>query len=118
MSWITIDHDGLTHRLAVARTVNGVWVGWPGRTRFFERESRDAAAGMTHDAIRAPMTGRVVQLRAKPGDQVAAKAILVVMEAMKMEYRLTAPHDGTVAAVHCSEGDLVDLGKTLVTLDK
>lgn len=118
MSWVTVEHDGVTHRLAVVRTHNGVWVGWPGRTRFFERESQDAAASMTQDEIRAPMTGRVIQLRAQPGDQVAAKAILVVLEAMKMEYRLTAPHDGTVSAIHCSEGDLVDLGKTLVTLDK
>ncbi len=39
------------------------------------------------------------------------------MEAMKMEYRLTAPRAGRVKAVSCKEGDLVDLGATLVSLD-
>ena len=118
MSWIEFEYNDRTHRLAVVRTPEGVWVGWPGRARFFEKQSREAAAGDKHDEIRAPMTGRVIQLRAKAGDTVEAKAILVVMEAMKMEYRLVAPHDGTVSGVHCSEGDLVDLGATLVTLEK
>lgn len=116
MSWISIEHNGQTHRLAVVRTNDGAWVGWPGCAKFFQRDQREAAAGIAQDAIRAPMTGRVVQMRSTVGDKVEAGAVLVVLEAMKMEYRLAAPHDGTVEAVHCNEGDLVDLGKTLVTL--
>jgi len=116
MSWISFEHAGEVHRLAVVRTSDGVWVGWPGCSRFFTQDQREAAAGIAQDAIRAPMTGRVVQMRANVGDRVDAGAVLVVLEAMKMEYRLSAPHDGTVEAVHCNEGDLVDLGKTLVTL--
>ena len=62
------------------------------------------------------MTGKVVQVRVQPGQRVQADDVLVVLEAMKMEYRLTAPHDGAVATVACEPGQLVDLGATLVTL--
>lgn len=116
MTWMTIEHDGKTLRVPVAAAANGVWVGWRGRVRWFPREDRQAAAGMTHDEIRAPMTGKVVQIRVEPGETVTAGSVLAVLEAMKMEYRLAAPHDGTVEAVHCRAGELVDLGATLVTL--
>jgi biotin carboxyl carrier protein len=62
------------------------------------------------------MTGRVVGVAAKQGMAVAKGDLLVVLEAMKMEYRLSAPHNGTVDGVHCAEGELVDLGASLVTL--
>jgi len=41
--------------------------------------------------------------------------VLVVLEAMKVQMRLTAPCDGTVAAVHVQPGDLVDDGAELVS---
>jgi len=37
-----------------------------------------------------------------------------VLEAMKMELPIRAPHDGTIAAVHCREGELVQPGTVLV----
>lgn len=118
MNWITLDCGGRRVRLAVARSGPGVWVGWPGGSRYFGPEGREGtgcAAGRA-DEVRAPMTGKVVRLAAAPGRKVAAGEVLVVLEAMKMEYRLAAPRDGTVESVHCREGDLVDLGAVLVTL--
>jgi biotin carboxyl carrier protein len=94
-------------------------VGWAGRAAYFaagHKSSPVAAHGAADGAIRAPMTGKVVAVRVKPGHQVEAGDLLVVLEAMKMEYRLAAPRPGTVGEVHCQEGELVDLGKTLVTL--
>jgi 3-methylcrotonyl-CoA carboxylase alpha subunit len=102
-------------RIRTIRTADGVWVGWPGRAKFFRRErSTSGSSGPGHEEVRAPMTGKVVKVEARPGTRVTAGDVLVVMEAMKMEYRLAAPHDGTVDAVFCKPGDLVDLGRTLV----
>jgi biotin carboxyl carrier protein len=50
----------------------------------------------------------------KAGDAVKRGDTLVVLEAMKMEMRLTAPHDGVVKAVHCREGEVVERGRTLL----
>jgi biotin carboxyl carrier protein len=66
--------------------------------------------------LRAPMTGRIVKVAATAGAAVRAGQILVILEAMKMEYRLVAPRDGTVEEVGCKEGDRVDLGHVVVRL--
>jgi 3-methylcrotonyl-CoA carboxylase alpha subunit len=50
------------------------------------------------------MPGRLLALHVGPGQKVHAGDRLAVLEAMKMEHRLTAPFDGTVTAVHTSEG--------------
>ena len=116
MSWTTVAIAGKVCRVAFERTSGGVWIGWRGRTVFVQRERRDAARGLGEDEVRAPMTGKVVRVPASAGMNVREGDVLVILEAMKMEYRLASPHDGRVDAVHCVEGELVDLGKTLVTL--
>lgn len=118
MSFRIIQHEGRQVRVAVLRTPKGVWVGYPGGARFFTDTSAAAgSAASAADAVTAPMTAKVVQVRTKPGAQVAEGDLLVVLEAMKMEYRLTAPRAGTVADVGCNEGELVDLGTILVRLE-
>jgi len=116
MGWIRFRHGGVWRRLAVARAGPGVWIGWPGRARHFVPERGQGGAGPVRpEEVRAPMTGKVVQVAVAPGSRVEQNQVLVVLEAMKMEYRLAAPRDGVVEAVHCKVGDLVDLGRLLVT---
>lgn len=118
MSWHIIEHEGRRVRVAVVRGKGGVWVGYPGGARFLPDASSVTARGgvAAGDSVSAPMTAKVVQVRATVGAEVAEGDLLVVLEAMKMEYRLTAPRAGVVATVGCKEGELVDLGKTLVAL--
>jgi len=67
--------------------------------------------------LRSPMPGLVLDVRARTGEQVAAGAVLVVLEAMKMEHSLGAPWAGTVSAVAVKPGDRVEEGVELVVLD-
>ena len=76
-----------------------------------------AAAQSGGDSVMAPMPGRIIAVRVAVGDQVARGDVLLVLEAMKVQMRLTAPRDGTVAAVRAREGDLVDDGAELVSYD-
>ncbi len=117
MSWIDFEHGGRVRRLAIVRTGEGVWVGWPGRAKLFgpDRGGKETGDVREHEVC-APMTGRIVKVIAAPGARVRARDVLVVMEAMKMEYRLAAPRDGRVEAVRCHEGERVELGRTLVSL--
>ena len=105
-------------RLTVVRTPDGVWVGWPGGAKFFAPERPGRAAGDRDGGseVRAPMTARVVKIAATVGAEVAADDVLVILQAMKMEYRLTSPRAGRIERIHCSEGEMVDLGASLVTL--
>ncbi|NWG72145.1 MAG: ATP-grasp domain-containing protein [Parvularculaceae bacterium] len=66
----------------------------------------------------APMPGVVTLLKAKPGEAVAAGAVLMVMEAMKMEHAIKAPHDGTIKAFRFKAGDQVRQGDMLVEFEE
>ncbi|MED5346878.1 MAG: biotin/lipoyl-containing protein, partial [Pseudomonadota bacterium] len=50
------------------------------------------------------------------GASVSKGDLLLIMEAMKMEHRITAPRDGVVASVHVAVGDQVDNGQLLVSM--
>jgi biotin carboxyl carrier protein len=52
------------------------------------------------------------------GDVVTRNQVLAVLEAMKMQYEIAAPRDGTIAAVAVSEGQQVKGDVTLVTLQE
>ncbi|MFQ3596182.1 MAG: biotin carboxylase N-terminal domain-containing protein, partial [Sphingomonadaceae bacterium] len=66
-----------------------------------------SAAGPADGSVTAPMPGRLLSLHVKPGDKVAAGERLAVLEAMKMEHRLTAPFDAIVSDVHMEAGQQV-----------
>jgi 3-methylcrotonyl-CoA carboxylase alpha subunit len=68
--------------------------------------------------ITAPMPGRVLEVLVKPGDTVERGAILLTIEAMKVQMRITAPAAGVVAAVHARVGELIEDGAELVTFEE
>lgn len=65
-----------------------------------------AGAGVVGQIL-APMPGRIVKVTVRPGDSVREHALLMVLEAMKMEHRIEAPSEGTVAHVFVKDGELV-----------
>jgi propionyl-CoA carboxylase alpha chain len=71
----------------------------------------------TVGASLAPMPGSVVGVAVSVGQQVARGELLVTVEAMKMEHRITASFTGVVREVSVGAGDQVDAGATLVVLD-
>jgi acetyl-CoA/propionyl-CoA carboxylase biotin carboxyl carrier protein len=64
----------------------------------------------------APIGGAVVAVCVKAGEVVAKGAVLVVLEAMKMELPVVAPRAGTVEAVLVAIGDVTARGSLLVRL--
>ena len=68
--------------------------------------------------LTAPMPGKMVSFLAKVGDRVQRGQALAVMEAMKMEHTITAPHDGVVEELLYSAGDQVAEGGELLRLAK
>ena len=80
---------------------------------------RPLGSSSTRDDSRivAPMPGRVVVVKASPGQAVKAGQELIVIEAMKMELAIKSPRDGIVAALHAAAGDLVEADAVLATLE-
>ena len=81
-----------------------------------QREGRRRSAAL-HDRLTAPMPASVVRVEAAPGQPVRSGDTLIVLEAMKMELPVRAPADGTVKAVHCRPGDLVQPGVVLIEME-
>ncbi len=81
-----------------------------------EREAEGAvhyAAG----SLSTPLPGVVVRVNVKVGERVSAGATLMLIEAMKMEHAIRAPHDGTVRAIRFQPGERVPEGAALIELD-
>lgn len=112
-------------RIAVAQTAGGVWLGYLGGAVFVPqglahngpdnrgRPERQLARGT--QSLRASMAGRIVAQHGEPGAHCAQGQTLVVLEAMKMEYKICAPADGHIAAWHTKPGEAIALDAVLVT---
>ncbi len=79
-----------------------------------ERRQKGASAHV--DSLTAPMPATVVKVLVEPGQHVRRGDTLIKLEAMKMELPVRAPHDGSVKAVRCREGELVQAGVRLLDL--
>ena len=75
-----------------------------------------AAVPADAELISSPMPGTIVSVNVTPGQAVKKGDVLLVLEAMKMENEIMAPHDAAVAAVHVNKGHSVDSGTPLVSL--
>ncbi|MCY3845024.1 MAG: acetyl-CoA carboxylase biotin carboxyl carrier protein subunit [Acidobacteria bacterium] len=77
-----------------------------------------AAAGADGEVrVTAPMPGKVVRILVAPGDEVAARQPMIVVEAMKMENEMSASRAGTVKEIRVEEGMSVDAGRVLAVVE-
>lgn len=115
-----VDFSGSLARATVLHHGHSLEVRVGGFTfNFGLRESEQAEQNaLPRDGkLLAPMPGKVLGIFVKPGQSVEAGERLLVLEAMKMEHRLTAPVSGTIKAVHTAENDQVPEGRLLVEMD-
>ncbi|MGP3779817.1 pyruvate carboxylase [Halanaerobium saccharolyticum] len=67
--------------------------------------------------IGASLPGNIVEILVEEGEEVKENQSLVIMEAMKMETNITAPADGTVAAIHAAAGQQLESGELILELE-
>ena len=63
------------------------------------------------------MPGKILGVKANPGQAVKKGDAVIILEAMKMEIPVVAPEDGTVASIDVAVGDTVEAGAVLATLN-
>jgi biotin carboxyl carrier protein len=69
------------------------------------------------DNLTASMPGQITQVLVNAGDSVQRGQPLIVLEAMKMEIKIAAPHDGRVVRVLVEPGQVVDRGQGLIEMN-
>jgi 3-methylcrotonyl-CoA carboxylase alpha subunit len=79
-----------------------------------EADLGDEDAGEGAGALQAPMNGTIVDIVVTNGSTVKKGDTLLIMEAMKMEHSIRAPHDGQVIEFYFQVGDLVDGGAEML----
>ena len=102
-----------------ARNGSQLWLSTPTCTACYEdvtyQPEQGAEAG-SDGRILAPIDGKVMTVSVVPDQVVAKGELLLVLEAMKMEFRLQAPVAGTVELVNAGVGARVALRQLIVQI--
>ena len=117
---LVIEHDGIRRQHLAIRHADTLYLRWQGEVHNVSLYDPIAAVSASHGqqgGLTAPMNGSVVRVLVDVGQSVEAGAQLVVLEAMKMEHSLRAPHAGIVKALFCEEGEMVSEGTALIEME-
>ncbi|MET9500903.1 acetyl-CoA carboxylase biotin carboxylase subunit [Streptomyces sp. NPDC006622] len=114
---VAVTLDGVRHTFHRA----GDWLGregdvWQVRDHDPVAASLTGAAHAGADSLTAPMPGTVTVVKVAVGDEVTAGQSLLVVEAMKMEHVISAPHAGTVAELDVTAGTTVAMDQVLAVI--
>uniref|UniRef100_UPI0010327CDA acetyl/propionyl/methylcrotonyl-CoA carboxylase subunit alpha n=1 Tax=Pseudomonas sp. Sample_24 TaxID=2448268 RepID=UPI0010327CDA len=115
------ERDGVRRQHRAIRRGDAVYLQWDGELRRVETYDPISAVEASHShqgGLTAPMNGSIVRVLVEVGQTVEAGAQLVVLEAMKMEHSIRAPHAGVIKALYCQEGEMVSEGSALVELEE
>ncbi|WP_367253939.1 acetyl-CoA carboxylase biotin carboxylase subunit [Pseudomonas sp. stari2] len=118
---LVVEHDGLRRQLRAIRRGEVLFLQWDSELRRVEMYDPISAVEASHShqgGLTAPMNGSIVRVLVEAGQAVEAGAQLVVLEAMKMEHSIRAPHAGVIKALYCQEGEMVSEGSALVELEE
>jgi biotin carboxyl carrier protein len=111
--------NGARHTAYLARVGSTLYVAVDGDV--FELKKPDARRARRkgphgEDNLTASMPGQVAKVLVGEGDTVQRGQPLIVLEAMKMEIKLAAPHDGRVTKVLVRQGQVVERGQRLIEM--
>ena len=117
---LQVESDGLRQQHLAIRRGDSLYLRYAGELHAVTRFDPIAEVDASHHqngGLTAPMNGSIVRVLVEAGQPVEAGTALVVLEAMKMEHSIRAPHAGTVKALYCGEGEMVSEGAVLVALE-
>ena len=106
-------HAAFDHRGQLHLEHRAIASGWAVE----RRRSRKADDASTGGRIVAPTSGTIISVEVAVGDRVDARAVLVRMEAMKIESAISTPVAGTVTDLRVGVGDRVDPRAVLAVVD-
>lgn len=96
------------------------WISYQGCTYLLEKPSPQAALregqASAQNVLRSPMPAQVRAVLVAEGQEVEKGETLLLLEAMKMEIRIQAPHPGRIARLAAVQGQQVDRDAVLVEL--
>jgi propionyl-CoA carboxylase alpha chain len=115
---VELDVSGVRREITVHRVGDVSYVDSPLGSSVLTERPRfpDPGVAAAPGSLLAPMPGTVLRISAEPGAPVRAGAPVVVLEAMKMEHTVSAPHDGVISELPVQAGQQVDTGTVLAVV--
>jgi propionyl-CoA carboxylase alpha chain len=119
---VVVEHQGRRVPFEVAVTSGGAQrradVDWAGGHLALRAVPRfvDPVDQVAEGSLLAPMPGSVIAVRCSQGEQVEAGQPVLVLEAMKMQHTVSAPHHGTVTELLVAAGSQVNAGEVLAVV--
>ena len=74
--------------------------------------------GLMSNKVIAPMPSVIIQYLVNEGEEVKVNQKVIIIEAMKMQNTLVAPYDGVVRKLFFKNGDQVNEGAELLSIEK
>lgn len=113
--------DGHTFQLNWAEDKGRYWIAERGRTYLLEAASKRNRPREYESEeerhLRAPMPAHVHMLAVAVGDFVQKGQTLLILEAMKMEIRITAERDGRIVKVFIEAGQTITRDELLIEIE-
>ena len=72
---------------------------------------------MAQEIIEVPITGKVISIEAKVGDEVQEGDVICFIESMKMENPILSPVAGKITEIKVSAGQVVETGTLIATIE-
>lgn len=68
--------------------------------------------------LNSPISGTIVSVKVQKGTKVKKDDVIMVIEAMKMEYLIRAPYDGVIAKINFKEKEQIEIGQITAEVTK
>jgi biotin carboxyl carrier protein len=72
---------------------------------------------MAQEIIEVPITGKIISVEVKAGDDVAEGDVICFIESMKMENPILAPVAGKITEINVTTGEVVETGNTIAIIE-
>jgi biotin carboxyl carrier protein len=72
---------------------------------------------LSQEIIEVPITGKIISVNVKPGDEVKEGDTICILESMKMENPILAPADGTITEVGVTADQVVKPGEKIAVIE-
>ena len=72
---------------------------------------------MARETVEVPITGKIISVKVKVGDEVKEGDVLCILESMKMENPILAPVDGTIIEVGVAVEQVVKPGEVIAVIE-
>ena len=115
---IMINANGVPFYSKIVSSGQKRFVFLNGETYLLKRTAKSVTHDHVEGEILSPIGGKLVKIFVTEGDVVEENQELLIIESMKMEYRITAPFKATVMRIQHGEGVVVDTGEVLIDLER